>query len=473
MILGDEIIINGSFDTGTFDQDAGYIVADGWQPSDNGNGYWPQANGKVSFVYVANQNDLYSDYGTLWQTTNYDPVPITDPVGRLIHNHTYQVQFTIGGGNTLPNQYVYVALGEVLNFQSSYFPVPVTDGRVTLYMVAHTNLVGGPGIGTQGIFFQMGHLNCTVTLDDVSVREVLENLPLSGELISNGNFQTSSIHWTLGANWTYGSGKITKTNGSGRTFSQTLQGLKANAMYLISLDAGSSGNPDLIRDQVAILSNDDFYSDDVDPRQPQVAKFIVSTSDDGGLFFNPFTTKLFTVSTSADFAGTMDNISVREVIQEGELPTYSPSIITSVKKVAQNLPFPQYIISGKGDPNGSTYKLFKKDDEYNFTVWRSPVYKIGKDFDIMGIEFNVIGGVIGNKEIIPVLRFDDERDESVGNAINVTNYPNLEKLIRLTSKNFNNSVTGQSNFYLELQFTGTELAVVSIPINIEIEEHEN
>lgn len=164
-----------------------------------------------------------------------------------------------------------------------------------------------------------------------------------------------------------------------------------------------------------------------------------------------------------------DGLLVYKPFNDGELPDYSPSIITAVKNVQQNVPSTRFIIAGRGGVNQADYTLFKKSDTYNFTIWRSQVYKIAGGFDVMSIEFGIVGGITGNKEIIPVLRFDDERDESVGTKINITNYPNSEKLIRLTSKNFNNTVAGESNFYLELQNTGRDLAVVSMPIIIEIE----
>lgn len=150
----------------------------------------------------------------------------------------------------------------------------------------------------------------------------------------------------------------------------------------------------------------------------------------------------------------------------GNLPEYDPSIITVVSRVQQNLGFPQFVIGGRGT---GTYMLFKKGSTYDFTLWRSPVYSIGQDFDVLEIKFAVEGGITGNKEIIPVLYFDDESMTSVGTEINSTNYTNSEQLIKLTSKNFANATHGHSNFFLELQMTGTALSVVKLPITIELE----
>lgn len=154
---------------------------------------------------------------------------------------------------------------------------------------------------------------------------------------------------------------------------------------------------------------------------------------------------------------------------DGTLPTYNPSIMTAVKRVLQDLPFPQFVMAGQG--TGSLYQLFKKSDIQKFTVWRTPVYQIGKDFDVMEITFNLIRDLDVGMTIIPKIYFDNERSSTVGTIINYVNYS--DKLIKLTSKNFDNSTHGKHNFFLELQFAGDALQVVSLPINIDIEEYEN
>lgn len=151
------------------------------------------------------------------------------------------------------------------------------------------------------------------------------------------------------------------------------------------------------------------------------------------------------------------------------LPTYASSIITAVAKVEQKLPFPSYIIGGR---NASTYKLFKKSTTYVFNNWRSPVYQIGKNFDVLEIIIPIYPDMTTNMSIIPVLYFDNEATNSIGTTINPTNYPDSDRMIVLTSKNFANSVHGKNNFFLELQFTGSALAVVELPIEIELEVEE-
>lgn len=156
---------------------------------------------------------------------------------------------------------------------------------------------------------------------------------------------------------------------------------------------------------------------------------------------------------------------------DGQLPFYNPSLITSVTKVQQNINFPQFVIAGQGGDTADEYKLFKKTNTQQFTVWRSPVYNIGQDFDVMRIKFNLGVDLDTGTSIIPKLYFDNNRSTVVGTVINQNNYS--DKQIELTSKNFDNTTHGKHNFFLEFQFAGSDLAVISLPIFIDIETHEN
>ena len=149
------------------------------------------------------------------------------------------------------------------------------------------------------------------------------------------------------------------------------------------------------------------------------------------------------------------------------LPSYNTSLISAVAKVPQNFQLSQYVMGGR---NAASYALFKKTTTYTFSNWRSPVFNIGHNFDVLEIMFPLINGVTTNQTIIPVLYFDNESSNSVGTTINSTNYPNSERYISLSSKDFGNAVHGRNNFFLELQFTGSALAVVGLPIEITLQE---
>lgn len=151
------------------------------------------------------------------------------------------------------------------------------------------------------------------------------------------------------------------------------------------------------------------------------------------------------------------------------IPVYNTSIITAVGKAQQGFAFPKFIMGGKGGSGGTTYQLFKQGTSYNFGIWRSEKFKIGQPFKINKIIIPLSAAVAANKTIIPVIQFDDELTSSVANTVNNTTYPNSDKVIYLTSDNFAQALSGDKNFYLELQFTGSALIGVTFPILFEVE----
>lgn len=155
------------------------------------------------------------------------------------------------------------------------------------------------------------------------------------------------------------------------------------------------------------------------------------------------------------------------------LPTYNASLVSVVSRVNQNAPLPQFVLGGR---NSSTYKLFKKTTTHSFSLYRSPVYQVGKEFDVMEIRFSVMPTLTTNMTITPVLYFDNERSHIIGTTINSTNFsssaPGAGRLITLTPKEFSDTIHGYSNFFLELRYTGSALAVVLLPITIEIDVYD-
>lgn len=151
----------------------------------------------------------------------------------------------------------------------------------------------------------------------------------------------------------------------------------------------------------------------------------------------------------------------------GELPVNSPSIMTAVTRVQQNHAFPQFVMGGLGLVDN--YALFKKSGVYGFALWRSPVYRLNQEFDVISITFPLHLDLTAGVSVLPKLYFDDGARSVVGTAINTSNYSNDNKLVTLTSKSFGNAVHGEANFFLELQFLGDDLAVVGLPITIDLD----
>lgn len=209
------------------------------------------------------------------------------------------------------------------------------------------------------------------------------------------------------------------------------------------------------------------------------------------------------IAPSADFNGTIDDISVRESLGEGRygeelvpngfftgsadgwtlsdgwayqgeaggaLPTYRPSIATVLTRIDQDLATPQFVVGGAGGEDNAEFKLFKKSNVYGFHVFRTEMFQVGSPFDVMKIGFPVFPGISGEQIVQAVIRFDDETDASASNLIDEDHYPDQPSYILLGPKNFRNKIRGQKNFFIEFQITGTDLCVIGVPIDIEIDD---
>lgn len=161
------------------------------------------------------------------------------------------------------------------------------------------------------------------------------------------------------------------------------------------------------------------------------------------------------------------------ILFSGALPAFAPSIISAVARVQQGLAFPKFIFGGLGGQAADEYSLFKKSNDYTFAVWRSQVFRIGEPFMVKKIRLPLSGPIGSGQEIIPILRFDGNSDSSVGTIINSAQYTDSEQIITLFPDNFNDQVVGINDFFLELQFTGSERIGVTFPIFIEVEKIES
>lgn len=118
-----------------------------------------------------------------------------------------------------------------------------------------------------------------------------------------------------------------------------------------------------------------------------------------------------------------------------------------------------------GWKDGASQGIDKLSTTYGVNVWRSPIFRIGRPFQVNRIRF-LMGQPVGAGTIITPKIFTDEMANSYTlGLINNTNYPNSD--INIT-QNYKGgiSVKGQHNFFLELRWTGTTLATISLPITI-------
>lgn len=151
-------------------------------------------------------------------------------------------------------------------------------------------------------------------------------------------------------------------------------------------------------------------------------------------------------------------------------PIYPSSVLTTLGHIQQGLSFPIFVIGGQ-DENG-TYNLQKKGTSYSFALWRSKVFNVGQPFNVRSIKIPMTNAIASNMVIRPKLYFDNESSEVAGVTIDSNNYSNSDDLVELGADSFRFNVHGSFNFSLELQFTGSALIGVSLPIEIEIETEE-
>ncbi len=286
------------------------------------------------------------------------------------------------------------------------------------------------------------------------------------ELITNGGFDGNANGWTLQSGWTYGSNHLIGTAAYNDRAYQTIDPVPDGA-YLLTLDVTvASGS------FVAFLDNAFPFGSGttVQLGNPITATGSYSVSV-GVNAFGADAFRYFSFFANAAFTGTIDNVSLRQIV--GDTPLYTPSLISSIARVQQGNSAPAFIMGGLN--KSSTYALFKKSSEYAFNPWRSEVFHVGHPFVVREIKIPLTAVPSGTTEIIPVLYFDNGQIASVGTSINATNYVDpVTKVVALTADNFPDGARGTNNMYLELQFTGSQLIGVKpgpdFTITIETED---
>lgn len=153
-------------------------------------------------------------------------------------------------------------------------------------------------------------------------------------------------------------------------------------------------------------------------------------------------------------------------------PVNSTSVITAICKAQEGLAFPKFLAGGKGGSAGSSYKLFSKAITYTQNLWRSKLYSFDTPFNVTAITLSFSTTLNQNHIITPTLYLDNGGTTVVGTQIDTINYPEGPKEITLYPANFSYNTHGDNNFLLELEFTGTDLIAVTLPITVEIETQE-
>jgi len=94
------------------------------------------------------------------------------------------------------------------------------------------------------------------------------------------------------------------------------------------------------------------------------------------------------------------------------------------------------------------------------------VFKIGKPFQLMRMRICLTNAIASGVTITPTFYTDELSSNVAATTINNTNYPGNKNIVQRLS-NSSTMIKGQHSFILELRWTGSTLAGVTLPIVIE------
>lgn len=165
--------------------------------------------------------------------------------------------------------------------------------------------------------------------------------------------------------------------------------------------------------------------------------------------------------------------------------------MTAVGRLRQDIAFPNFVLGMQG-VNGD-FGLFQRatiNEEYGpegftygYSMWRSPVYQIGKPFEVLQITLTFNGGLPSGtfgRTVVPKVYLDNGNIVAIGENLDAQEYDDYpvwgtdDQTVQLvlSPKNFGRNLEGTCNFFLQLEFFGSGLKVVKLPITIDLEIHE-
>ena len=158
--------------------------------------------------------------------------------------------------------------------------------------------------------------------------------------------------------------------------------------------------------------------------------------------------------------------AVHNIARSTAAASATDGLVTCLGYVLQaNNARPRLVIGAR---DASNFHLEQISTTYQTSIWRSQVFNIGQAFQVKEIKLHFAQALAANMTLTPTIYLDDASSSQAGTIINSTNYGSSQRTVILTSDNFSN-VSGKHNFYLELQFSGTALLTVVLPITIKIE----
>lgn len=148
--------------------------------------------------------------------------------------------------------------------------------------------------------------------------------------------------------------------------------------------------------------------------------------------------------------------------------TTSTTVTTVASADNYELGFNSPIIGWTQAGDGSTgvsHALNVQGAVYNNAnpIWWSQLFRIGEQFKITKITITTSTAIGANMTITPKIYLDDGSRSETLQTINSTNYNGLRRVV------YKPTISGFTNFWLELKWTGSALLTVDLPIKIEYE----
>lgn len=153
-------------------------------------------------------------------------------------------------------------------------------------------------------------------------------------------------------------------------------------------------------------------------------------------------------------------------IMRTSTPSGTGVTVTSVI-VPENTDFvnPTYYIGWR---DGNEYGIDRNATTYGVAEWQSEVFRIGKEFEITKIKIPLAQAVAANMTVAVKVVTDNGSTSTTVATINSTNFSASERFITLHP-----SVFGKHDFYLQLNWSGSALLSIGLPIEVNVETNDD
>ena len=140
----------------------------------------------------------------------------------------------------------------------------------------------------------------------------------------------------------------------------------------------------------------------------------------------------------------------------------SQNLAVSSILVPENTDFvsPNYYMGIEG---AATDSIERNATTYGAASFRSEVFRIGKEFEITSIKIPLAQAIAANMTLAVVIDTDNLSTSTTVATINSTTYSGSERSVTIHP-----SVRGKHDFVLRLNWSGTALLTVGLPIEIEV-----